>query len=330
MPSDTYLIRSFRVNHSQYSYFENLFADHDLNPHDILAFKHIFAYTFSVLMGVRLLCPLSKQFRRDHLRGRDLLHLCRNDNGLLVYQTHSHYHHRCRCYGIRPWIINKFESLADADTEIINWMTGKRRELTHDKTPLYTSTRKPYSKLVRDAIVMFNRVPKIYHHGRVVEEIQVLQDSGDPRKMRRADLGRRFLHNVPLQEVHDINSLPAPMRTLVSQEGFRAYFPLYDVKESGRVYEIHSGTQNLPKELKRAAFSHHRIHNYDIKSCHPSILRQLLEDFNCVYPKEAFDLGWLAGYLDNPYRRDEYATQVGISVGCCVLAHCETDNSPEK
>ena len=323
---ETYLIPYFCVNRHQFNFFEALFDEHGMTSDEIAAFKQVFAYCFCVLGDLRLHCPMTKEYRRKHFHGISLDRICNNDHGPLkilryplVKGQRTSTFSLCQKYKIHPSITEQFVKLKSMDDERLNWMTG-RRVLKPLMSRIWNKSGHKYPSPIIDALTVYNQIPKLYDHKAVLAKTDEMKRNGNADRGIR---GESFLENVTLQIVTDVSSLPTPVQRLIRDNGFRPYISDYVVKESGRIYEIYGGTQNLPRELKRVAFDHPDIRNYDIVSSHPMILRQLMEDYNAAFPERVFDFDWLIDYTNGTYDKHHYAAQVGVSVDCwktCLYA----------
>ena len=86
-----------------------------------------------------------------------------------------------------------------------------------------------------------------------------------------------------------------------------SYTPAYEAQSSGRVGEIGFGLQSCTREMKAASAIDIELYNYDLKSSHPTILKQLCEQVDIECP-------WIDKYLESD--KSDYAKRIGVSVDC--------------
>ena len=88
------------------------------------------------------------------------------------------------------------------------------------------------------------------------------------------------------------------------------FHPIYEVCSTGRLVMVGGGLQSASRAMKAAAYSNlssANIHNWDLVSCHPNLLIQLIEDELKYEPQS------LKHYLENG-AREKMAEEVGITV----------------
>jgi hypothetical protein len=119
----------------------------------------------------------------------------------------------------------------------------------------------------------------------------------------RADNGidRRYLNDL-FCWIHILSQKPKHLDGDIWE-----YIPAYTLQTTGRVGEIGGGLQSCTREMKAASAKGTEVHNYDLKSSQPSILKQLLEDAD-------MSSIWLNDYLDGD--KSDYAAGIGITVDC--------------
>jgi hypothetical protein len=94
------------------------------------------------------------------------------------------------------------------------------------------------------------------------------------------------------------------------------YCVAYTGSTTGRLFERGGAMQSMPRRLKKAAYEWLLVNNYDMRSCHPSIIAQICRE-------EGIVLEHTEAYVQNPRAKYNRAATAGIPVDvwkACFIA----------
>jgi hypothetical protein len=242
-------------------------------------------------------------------------------DGILTRSDFSYYNHECREYSIGP-VLDQLLEFESHRVKIQNILLKEDEKITR----LNGGKSSGHRKHVRELMTTLNKqavnamFPNLINVNVLDAEYEAYKDRiksvKDPilRKRMRLKLYNIYHNILSIKRQHKKIHNPDP--GLFGSE-IIGYVPAYKGSKYGRLYEIGGGMQAMPRYFKRTAYLDIKnLANYDIRSCHLSIIAQLCR-------QEGKPQTLLEEYISDPKSKNYWAQKAGVVVDLwkeCLIA----------